>query len=146
MPESLLLPILAGAASGIIIGLVFVVVYTRRQERAATGVLAAARAEADRLRQAALREAESGRAAALLEGKMEAIRPLREAGLKVKDVLVLIDREGGGREELASQGLNLYSVFRLRELMTILHQHNRITTDQQSSVERFIEGPAEMVG
>ena len=77
MPESLLLPILAGAASGIVIGLAFIVVYTRRQERAATGVLAAARADADRLRQEALREAESGRAAALLEGKMEAIR-LRE--------------------------------------------------------------------
>lgn len=78
--------------------------------------------------------------------KLEAIRPLREAGLQVKDVLVLIDREGGGREELASHGLNLYSVFRLRELMAILQDHKRITADQQSSVERFIEGPAEVVG
>jgi uridine monophosphate synthetase len=78
--------------------------------------------------------------------KLEAIRPLREAGLHVKDVLVLIDREGGGREELASHGLNLHSVFRLRELMAILREHERITADQQTSVERFIEGTAEVVG
>ena len=81
MPESLLLPLAAGVATGLVVGLVFIVVYTRRQERAATGVLAQARSDAERLRQDAAREgareAEAGRAAALLEGKMEAIR-LRE--------------------------------------------------------------------
>ena len=79
--------------------------------------------------------------------KFEAIRPLREAGLQVRDVLVLIDREGGGREELARHGLNLHSVFRLRELMAILREHERVTTEQLASVERFIEErPAEVVG
>jgi uridine monophosphate synthetase len=77
--------------------------------------------------------------------KLEAIRPLHQAGLKVHDVLVLIDREGGGREELAHHGLNLHSVFRLRELMAILHQHERITDGQRASVERFIEGTAEVI-
>jgi uridine monophosphate synthetase len=70
--------------------------------------------------------------------KLEAIQPLRDEGLQVRDVAVLIDREGGGREELATEGLTLHSVFRLRELMTILHDQGRITKEQRESVERFI--------
>jgi ribonucrease Y len=88
MSQTLLLSLLAGVATGVIAALVFMVAHTRRQERAATGVLAAARAESDRLRQEASREAEAARAAALLEGKMEAIR-IREE----------LEREGQRRRE-----------------------------------------------
>jgi uridine monophosphate synthetase len=42
--------------------------------------------------------------------KLEAILPLEDAGLVVKDLVVLIDREGGGRQLLASKGYALHSV------------------------------------
>lgn len=47
--------------------------------------------------------------------KFEAIRPLEEAGLVVKDLVVLIDREQGGRELLAARGYALHAVLTISE-------------------------------
>ncbi|HEX2251371.1 MAG TPA: ribonuclease Y [Gemmatimonadales bacterium] len=77
MLQSLLLPVLAGVAAGLAAALAFILLYTRSQRRSATSVLAVARAEADRLRAEALREAESAKSDLLLTGKMETLK-LRE--------------------------------------------------------------------
>ena len=71
--------------------------------------------------------------------KLTAIKPLVEAGLQVHDVVVLIDRESGGAEELAAQGVTVHSVFCLRDLLDILVQHERITREQRAAVESFLE-------
>ncbi len=71
--------------------------------------------------------------------KFAAIKPLQEAGLHVRDVVVLVDRESGGREELQEHGVNVHSVFLLRDLIDILFQHERITAEQRSAVETFLE-------
>lgn len=42
--------------------------------------------------------------------KFEAIQPLEEAGLVVKDLVILIDREQGGAERLAARGYTLHAV------------------------------------
>ncbi len=77
MPQSLLLPVLAGVAAGLVVALVFVLYYVRAQRRSATSVLAAARAEADRLRADTVREAEAAKAEVLVAAKMESLK-LRE--------------------------------------------------------------------
>jgi uridine monophosphate synthetase len=74
--------------------------------------------------------------------KLQAIKPLREAGLQVHDVVVLIDRESGGREELATFGIGVYSVFKLRDLLDILVQHERISREQRAEVESFLQEQA----
>ena len=47
--------------------------------------------------------------------KFEAIQPLEEAGLVVKDLVILIDREQGGRELLLARGYDLHSVLTVSE-------------------------------
>jgi ribonucrease Y len=77
MLQSLLLPVLAGVAAGLAAALAFILLYTRSQRRSATSVLAVARAEVDRLRAEASREAESAKSDLLLTAKMETLK-LRE--------------------------------------------------------------------
>ena len=48
--------------------------------------------------------------------KFEAIGPLEEAGLVVRDLVILIDREQGGRELLAARGYTLHSVLTISEV------------------------------
>ena len=77
MLESLLLPMLAGVAAGLAGALLFILLYTRNQRRSATGILAVARAEAERLRAEGPRDAEAAEADLLLSAKMETLK-LRE--------------------------------------------------------------------
>lgn len=52
--------------------------------------------------------------------KLEGITALRDAGLVVRDILVLVDREQGGRERLAAEGYRLHSVMTLAEIVETL--------------------------
>ncbi|MBA3943229.1 MAG: orotidine-5'-phosphate decarboxylase [Herpetosiphonaceae bacterium] len=70
--------------------------------------------------------------------KITAIEPLEAAGLRVHDVVVLLDREGSGREELAKAGYTLHSVFRLHELVDILLEHGRIVVEQHELVTHYL--------
>lgn len=49
--------------------------------------------------------------------KVEAVDKLTAVGLKVRDVVVLIDREAGGQKALSEAGLELHSVFTFSELI-----------------------------
>ncbi len=48
--------------------------------------------------------------------KLEVIKPLENEGLYVKDIVVFVDREEGGREELEKKGYRLWSVFKVKEI------------------------------
>ncbi|MDA1337517.1 MAG: hypothetical protein O3C23_02005 [bacterium] len=50
--------------------------------------------------------------------KLKAIETLENGGLVVSDVLVILDREQGGKEELEARGYNLHSIFNLSTLLT----------------------------
>jgi uridine monophosphate synthetase len=72
--------------------------------------------------------------------KLAAIEPLEEAGLEVRDVVVLIDREEGGREDLAEAGYRLHAVLRLSEMLDLLVGAGRISTAQRDEVAGFLWG------
>lgn len=68
--------------------------------------------------------------------KIELIEPLEEAGLTVRDVVVLVDREQGGSEVLAARGYRLHAVFTLREVLDALRRQGAI---EPADHERVIE-------
>ena len=47
--------------------------------------------------------------------KFEAIEPLEAAGLVVRDLVILIDREQGGRERLAEKGYTLHAILTISQ-------------------------------
>jgi uridine monophosphate synthetase len=65
--------------------------------------------------------------------KFEAIARLKEAGLEVKDVAVLIDRQGGAKQELQQAGYRLHAVFTLSQLLD--HWEARKSVEQGTLAE-----------
>lgn len=66
--------------------------------------------------------------------KIEAIRPLETAGLRVRDVVVLIDRQGSGPSDLAAAGYRLHSVLTLTEIVATLHAAGRVSDAEHAAV------------
>lgn len=71
--------------------------------------------------------------------KLEALQPLRDAGLIVNDVLVVIDREQGGREELAQHGIRLHAVFTLSGMLDELARSGRLDARQRDDVLAWLK-------
>ena len=72
------------------------------------------------------------------DSKLEAAAPLKAAGLEVKDVLVLIDREQGGAQDLAKHGYRLHAVLRLTEILNALQASARISPSQHAEVTTYL--------
>lgn len=70
--------------------------------------------------------------------KIEAIEILEAAGLKVSDVLVLVDREQGGAADLASRGYKLHSVTTLRKILEVLREQKTISEEQYAEVMTYL--------
>ncbi len=70
--------------------------------------------------------------------KFEAIERLRAEGLRVKDVVVLIDRQSGAAEALASEGVLLHAVFTLTELLGLWEADGRVSPHDLRAVRDFL--------
>ena len=71
--------------------------------------------------------------------KIEAIQPLQDAGLSVQDVVVLIDRESGGRQILSEKGYHLHAVLTLHQILDVLAEHHQISAEQKSQVLNWLQ-------
>ncbi len=72
------------------------------------------------------------------DAKLEALVPLTAAGLRVSDVVVLVDREQGAAAALAARGITLHAAVTLRELVTCLARSGRITPTERDRVLTFL--------
>ncbi len=71
--------------------------------------------------------------------KLDAVNILRDEGLLVKDVVVLIDREQGGRDTLAQHGLELHNALTLAPMLEYYLKSGLITNETYGNVNRGME-------
>lgn len=73
--------------------------------------------------------------------KIEAITPLLENGLKVKDIVVLVDREQGGKKEMEEKGYSLHAVMTINELLGLLKESRRIDEQMYENLVDYFNDP-----
>lgn len=70
--------------------------------------------------------------------KLEGIKPLQELGARVETVLVVINREQGGRENLEKMGFKFRAVATLSKLVNALSKSHKITEQQAKVILNYI--------
>jgi len=73
------------------------------------------------------------------KSKFEGIKPLQDLGAKVETVLVVIDREQGGKENLEKLGFKFRAVATLSELVNVLSKSRKITEEQAKDIRNYIK-------
>ena len=69
----------------------------------------------------------------------ETIEPLAFEGLEATDIIVLLDREQGGKENIKNKGYNLHSVINITELLETLYEENKINRENYENTKQFIK-------
>ncbi len=70
--------------------------------------------------------------------KLEAIAPLTSAGLVVRDIVVLVDREQGGAADLQAHGYQVHAALNITDLITVLRGAEKISPSQYQDVVTFL--------
>jgi len=73
------------------------------------------------------------------KSKLEGIRPLLQAGAKIETILVVIDREQGGKQRLGNKGFQLHAVTTISELVQSLVSTRRISQEQAKTILKYIK-------
>lgn len=72
------------------------------------------------------------------DSKLEALAILQEAGLRVEASAVVIDRQSGGRELLAAQGVQVYAVLTLSEMLDTLQGAGKLEAETRAVIEAWL--------
>lgn len=72
--------------------------------------------------------------------KFEAIEKLTAAGLVVKDIVVLVDRQSGAKESLAQAGYTLHAVLTIGEMLDYWEQNGKVPADKIAATRAFLAG------
>ncbi|MCQ3936824.1 MAG: orotate phosphoribosyltransferase [Chloroflexi bacterium] len=70
--------------------------------------------------------------------KFEAIEKLTGAGLVVKDVVVLVDRQSGAKETLEQAGFNLHAVLTITQLLDHWEAAGRVEKSRIEATREFL--------
>lgn len=76
------------------------------------------------------------------QSKMESIKGIKStAKCDIKGIAVLFDREQGGKETLAENGLELLSIMTVREAATWLKEDGIISDDKFNAIIEYVKNP-----
>lgn len=73
------------------------------------------------------------------DSKFEGIDANEQAGLKIANILVIVDRQQGGAEMLKNRGYKLHALFTLEHLLEIYRDHSRISVELQQEILAYIK-------
>ncbi|HEY5157579.1 MAG TPA: orotate phosphoribosyltransferase [Anaerolineales bacterium] len=73
--------------------------------------------------------------------KFEAIEKLTAVGLKVRDVVVLVDRQSGAKESLAAAGFRLHAVLTITELLDHWEKTGKVGKEKIEATRTFLSAP-----
>lgn len=71
--------------------------------------------------------------------KFEAIEKLIGAGLAVKDVVVLVNRQSGAKESLAQAGYSMHAVLTIGQLLEYWEENGKVDKDKIEETRKFLE-------
>ena len=71
--------------------------------------------------------------------KLEGIKPLEELGAHVKHLVVVVDREQGGMENLGKLGYKVHALEKISEIVDSLRKSKRISKEQTDAVLGYVK-------
>jgi orotidine 5'-phosphate decarboxylase len=71
---------------------------------------------------------------------LETIAEVEKEGLKVSDIVVVLDRQQGGKELLEQKGYRVHTLFTITEVVEILHKAGEIDNEQVARIHDFLVG------
>ena len=71
---------------------------------------------------------------------VETIDEVENEGIKVSDIVVVLDRQQGGKEKLEAKGYTVHSLFNISEVVEILRAVNYIDDEEVARIQDFVNG------
>jgi uridine monophosphate synthetase len=71
--------------------------------------------------------------------KVEGIKPLQELGANVKHLLVVVNREHGGKEKLEKLGYRVHSLAKISDIVDSLSRDKHISKEQADKVLDYVK-------
>jgi uridine monophosphate synthetase len=71
--------------------------------------------------------------------KVEGIKPLQELGANVKHLLVVVDRQQGGKDKLEQLGYQVHALAKISEVVDSLYKAKSISEEQAVAVSEYIK-------
>ena len=71
---------------------------------------------------------------------LETIPEIENEGISVSDIVVVLDREQGGKELLESKGYRVHTLFKISEIVQLLEEENLLTSEEVVRIQDFLAG------